>query len=103
MGGMLSWIALAIFSSVLLMVLVFSEPAHSAFCAFSEKSGTSCLRDFLSEFQTLITGLAVVIAASATVYVMIRTDAAHVEIGSFGCGMGVGAASGRASADTHGH
>lgn len=77
MGGMLSWIALAIFSSVLLMVLVFSEPAHSAFCTFSEKSGTSCLRDFLSEFQTLITGLAAVIAASATVYVMIRTDAAQ--------------------------
>ncbi len=46
-------------------------------CAFSKENGTSCLRDFLSEFQTLITGLAAVIAASATIYVMHRTDAAQ--------------------------
>ncbi|WP_318911453.1 hypothetical protein [Shinella zoogloeoides] len=66
-------IALVIFSLLLFAMALNLQPTHAWLCG-SYEDGTSCVRGLISEFQTLLTGLAAVAAATLTVRAMIKTE-----------------------------
>lgn len=78
-GSAMTWVALGIFTLILLLVLIFSEPVMEAFCPNPERHGGRCLRDLVHEFQTLITGFAALFAAGLTVLTMEKTDARQAQ------------------------
>ena len=71
------WLVPSIFAGctvILVAVLVTYEPARAWLCP-SADTGPTCARSLLSEFQTLITGVAALLAAIITVSTMERTAA----------------------------
>lgn len=80
--------AAILFAAIALVVLVAFEPTRDLFCARYDARGIggliatfagedpSCLRNFLYDYQTLLTGVLAVGAAATTVGVMVATEKA---------------------------
>ena len=84
----MTWVAACVFSLILGVVLIAFQPARELICgryevegtqrllAYIRGSETNCFWGYLYDFQTLITGLTAVTAASATIKQM-RKDGAR--------------------------